>query len=359
MIRNIIFDWSGTLVDDLPAVLQATNHVFEQAGGRSWTLDEFRAEFRLPFTEFYDEHLSGVPMPQLEEWFHAKFREAQHSVVALPHAEDFLQFVIDAGIRTLLLSTLHNEHFLVQSEKVGFSEYIHHPYTGVWDKRKRIAEILDEHELRPEETMFIGDMQHDIDTAKHAGVISCGVLTGYNCLGQLRASEPDLIVDDLSELRSLLTAARFNWPFEAGVNGASLQGSPVGTVGALISDGSGRILMIRTRKWSDLWGIPGGKIRYNEPAIEALHREVAEETGLTIQDVRFVMVQDCIQSTEFCRPAHFLLLNYTCRTDAHHVVLNDEAETFRWVTVKEALEMPLNTPTRALIEEALRQGITL
>ena len=32
MIRNIIFDWSGTLVDDLPAVLQATNHVFRLAG---------------------------------------------------------------------------------------------------------------------------------------------------------------------------------------------------------------------------------------------------------------------------------------------------------------------------------------
>ena len=32
MIRNIIFDWSGTLVDDLPAVLQASNFVLAQAG---------------------------------------------------------------------------------------------------------------------------------------------------------------------------------------------------------------------------------------------------------------------------------------------------------------------------------------
>ncbi len=34
MIRNIIFDWSGTLVDDLPAVWQATNYVLAQADGR-------------------------------------------------------------------------------------------------------------------------------------------------------------------------------------------------------------------------------------------------------------------------------------------------------------------------------------
>ena len=31
MIRNIIFDWSGTLVNDLPGVWKATNHVLEQA----------------------------------------------------------------------------------------------------------------------------------------------------------------------------------------------------------------------------------------------------------------------------------------------------------------------------------------
>ena len=31
MIRNIIFDWSGTLVDDLPAVWKATNYVLTRA----------------------------------------------------------------------------------------------------------------------------------------------------------------------------------------------------------------------------------------------------------------------------------------------------------------------------------------
>ena len=86
MIRNLIFDWSGTLVDDLPAVWRATNHVFTQAGVSALSLDQFRAEFCLPFTPFYERHLPGVPMAQLEEWFHAKFREVQDSVEPLPHA---------------------------------------------------------------------------------------------------------------------------------------------------------------------------------------------------------------------------------------------------------------------------------
>lgn len=45
MIRNILFDGSGTLVDDLPAVLDSTNHVLVRADRPEMTLDEFRSGF--------------------------------------------------------------------------------------------------------------------------------------------------------------------------------------------------------------------------------------------------------------------------------------------------------------------------
>src|ERR1017187_7891284 len=110
MIRNIIFDWSGTLVDDLPAVLRASNFVLTQSGKPAMTLDEFRAEFQLPFTTFYDRHTPHVPMAQLEEWFHAEFRQAQESVRELPHAREFLEFCRENKFRTFLLSTVHADH---------------------------------------------------------------------------------------------------------------------------------------------------------------------------------------------------------------------------------------------------------
>ena len=54
MLRNLLLDWSGTLVDDLPPVIGATNYVLEQFGKPALTRDEFRRHFRLPFTEFYE-----------------------------------------------------------------------------------------------------------------------------------------------------------------------------------------------------------------------------------------------------------------------------------------------------------------
>ena len=94
MIRNIIFDWSGTLVDDLPAVWKATNYVLAQSERAEMSLEQFRAEFCLPFTLFYDKYTPHVPLPQLESWFHSEFRHAQDSVCELPHAREFLEHLV-------------------------------------------------------------------------------------------------------------------------------------------------------------------------------------------------------------------------------------------------------------------------
>ena len=349
MIRNIIFDWSGTLVDDLPAVWKATNVVLVQAGRPEMSLEEFRAEFSLPFTNFYHRHTPHVPLPQLEDWFHSHYREIQDSVLELPHARDFLEFCRARRMRMFVLSTIQREHFDAQCQVTGFGAFLDRPYTGVLDKREKIHEILAENRLVPDETLFIGDMQHDIETAKHGGIHSCAVLTGYNTLEQLREMKPDLIVEHLGELRRVLEQNNLHMALA----GEQVEENrpPEATVGALIFNDAGEVLMIRTHKWSNLWGIPGGKIKWGEPSLDALRREIKEETGLDVIGIEFVLVQDCIHSREFYRDAHFVLLNYTCRCPGQpRVKLNDEAREFRWVTTAEASKMPLNTPTRVLLE---------
>ncbi len=345
-------------MDDLPAVLKATNYVLAQAERAEMSLDQFRAEFCLPFTNFYDRHVPHVPLPQLETWFHSRFRQVQDSVCELPHAREFLEFCRARGIHTFLLSTVHQDHFAVQAGITGFDKYLDKPYISVWDKRKKIREILEENSLAADETLFIGDMQHDIDTAKHGGIHSCAVLTGYNTLGQLRAAEPDLIVEHLAELRQILE--RNDLELRPRENSFEANPLPIVTVGALIFDSSGKVLVLRTHKWSDLWGIPGGKIKWNEPSLDAVRREIKEETALDIEQIEFVLVQDCIGSKEFYRDAHFVLLNYTCRcVGAPQVQLNEEAREFRWVTPEEALVMPLNQPTRRLLSAVMQKTNSL
>ncbi len=357
MIRNIIFDWSGTLVDDLPAVWEASNHVLAQAGRPEMTLEQFRAEFQLPFTTFYDKHTPHVPMEQLEDWFHTRFKLVQGSVCALPHAARFVEFCRVNRLRTFLLSTVREDHFAVQHRASGFGEFLEKPYTGVWDKRAKIRDIIAENKLNPDETLFIGDMMHDIETARHGGVHSCAVLTGYNTLDDLRSAKPDLIVEHLGELLEILEANDLH--IKPQPKQFEEAHPPIVTVGALIFNEAGEALMIRTQKWSNLWGIPGGKVKWGETSEDALRREIKEETDLDITDIRFVLVQDCIHSKEFYRDAHFVLLNYRAlAAGAQKVTLNDEAREFRWVRLDAALALPINTPTRKLLAAVADTGET-
>lgn len=349
MIRNIIFDWSGTLVDDLPAVWKATNYVLAQAASEEMTLDKFRAEFCLPFKHFYDKHTPKVPMKQLEVWYHSEFQNVQDSVCELPHAREFLEFCRERKLKTFLLSSIHQDHFTVQVATIGFDKFLDEAYVAVHDKRQKIHEILEKHHLNPDETLFVGDMQHDIETARHGGIHSCAVLTGYNTLEQLRVAKPDLVVEHMGELREVLE--RNEMKLKPEPRKFEESHFPVATVGALIFNNAGEVLMVRTHKWSDLWGIPGGKIKWGEPSVDALRRELKEETDLDVTEIQFVLVQDCIHSKEFYRDAHFILMNYTCRcVGAPQVRLNDEAREFRWLVPTDAIRLPINQPTRILLQ---------
>src|ERR1700761_8923595 len=116
------------------------------------------------------------------------------------------------------------------------------------------------------------------------------------------------------------------------------------TVGALIERPDGKVLLVRTHKWRDQLGVPGGKIEYGESQEAALLREIREETGLLARDVRFLLVQEAVDSPEFYRPAHMFLLNDACRVDdTSTLALNDEAEGFVWVTPAEALQLDLSS----------------
>ena len=208
MLRNLLLDWSGTLVDDLPPVIGATNFVLEKHGRTPLSREEFRQKFRLPFTEFYEEYLPDIPLHELDAAFHGHFVTIQDDVTPLPGLYEFLDFCRESGRRLFLLSSMKREHYEVQSAKLGLAHYFEHPYVGVMDKRAKIGEVLEMHGLDRDETAFVGDMIHDVETARHGGVMSIAVLTGYDSIEKLTPSKPDVVVSSLDALRKLLQDPR-------------------------------------------------------------------------------------------------------------------------------------------------------
>jgi phosphoglycolate phosphatase len=205
MIKNILLDWSGTLADDLRPVLKATNAIFRQFGRQELSLDEFRRHFRLPFAGFYAELLPEATNEGLEVLYDRHFSGLHSEVELLPGAREFLDFCAATGRRTFLLSTIKRTHFDEQGGRLGVRDAFERPYVEIMDKREKIREILATHDLAPEETMFVGDMVHDIETARHGGVLGVAVLTGFDTLEKLAPARPSVIVENLPTLQRLLS----------------------------------------------------------------------------------------------------------------------------------------------------------
>jgi ADP-ribose pyrophosphatase YjhB (NUDIX family) len=132
---------------------------------------------------------------------------------------------------------------------------------------------------------------------------------------------------------------------------------PLVTVGALVSNPSGEVLIVRTTKWRGFWGVPGGKVEWGETLEEALRREFLEEVGLELSGVVFALHQEAVDDPQFHCPAHFLLMNYFACSQQTAITPNHEIVEWAWLPPEQALTYPLNTFTRTLVLQAMERDL--
>lgn len=135
---------------------------------------------------------------------------------------------------------------------------------------------------------------------------------------------------------------------------------PVVTVGGFIVADDGAILLVQSNKWKDCYTCPGGKVELGETRQEAFVREVREETGLEVIDVRFALVHDSLFSDQYVHPNHFVMHDFVARLapgfTKESVVLNDEAHGYLWVRPHEARTLVLSRETYVLLDWYLEVG---
>jgi len=129
---------------------------------------------------------------------------------------------------------------------------------------------------------------------------------------------------------------------------------PESTAGALIFNPEGKIFLAKSHKWKDKYVVPGGHIELGEKIKDALKREIKEETGIDIYDIEFICFHEFIFDKAFWKKRHFIFFNYACKTNSKEIKLNSEAESYIWVSINEALNLPIDPYTKKTIEEYLK-----
>ncbi|MBS3766878.1 MAG: NUDIX domain-containing protein [Candidatus Cloacimonetes bacterium] len=126
---------------------------------------------------------------------------------------------------------------------------------------------------------------------------------------------------------------------------------PEPTVGAVILNNQNEILLVKSHKWDDNYVIPGGHIELGEKIEDALRREVKEETGLEIYDIKFLGLQQCIFDKDFEKKKHFIFIDFVCKSNDDKVVLNEEHEDYIWIKIDEIDDLPMENFTGKLLKE--------
>ncbi len=204
MIKAVIFDWSGVLSDDWEATVATENEVLEHYGHRRLGEKEFRHLYELPWVNFYKKLWIEMDIVKEEKLWHEIFPKHAHLLKPLPKAKKTLLWLRKKGVKTIVFSS--HSHDLVKKEvkEYGFVGLIDEVEGSNYDKREKIWALVERHEIERKSTLYVGDMCHDIETARMAGIRSVAVLGGYDSREKLEKEKPDFIIGGVGELPKLI-----------------------------------------------------------------------------------------------------------------------------------------------------------
>lgn len=203
MIKNIIFDWSGTLSNDFIPVYEAIMNVFEKQGVKRISLDEFRKEFELPYMNFWHKYLPEITKEETEKLFAEEIYKVNEPKI-YNGVKKLLNKLNKLNINSIVISSQLHEKVISEAKNYGIYNLFKEIKGGVHNKIEIIQDILKKNNFSSEETLYVADMTHDIDAGKKVSVTTIAVTYGYQSEDELKESNPDHIINKISELEKLL-----------------------------------------------------------------------------------------------------------------------------------------------------------
>ncbi len=202
--RHIIWDWNGTLLDDLDLSIEVMNSLLARRDLPRLDRPRYHALFDFPVRRYY-ERLGFDPAHDSFEQLSVEFiagYDAQRLGASLHHhTTSTLVAVRAAGLGQSILSAYRHEtlheivaHFRLTAHFdhiVGLDNI--HAHSKVALGRELVARLG----LAPAEILLVGDTLHDLEVARDLGVACALVAAGHHPAARLRASGAP-VYDDLA-----------------------------------------------------------------------------------------------------------------------------------------------------------------
>ena len=208
--HTVIWDWNGTLLDDVDLALGIANEIFADYGVPQLTTERYTQIFDFPVRSYYERaglELSQVDFEAVSKRFCDEFEANLHKSELFPSVTGLLSTISRSGKRQFVLSGTEQQALcrMISAFDLGSN------FDGIKGMSDRLAhgkisaaqELVHEYQIEPAGTLMVGDTTHDFEVAENLG-LDCALLsTGHQSYERLIDTDC-LVFRSLNELRDHL-----------------------------------------------------------------------------------------------------------------------------------------------------------
>ncbi len=218
MVKLVIFDWNGTLIDDLDECLVSSNKVFEYENMPVLSKERYIQTSEFPIRKLYENN--GVPKEKMDKngalyskLFFDTYQALEPNIPLRFGVLETLSWLKENDIQTIIVSN----HLQVRIEKYLNEKDLNHYFERVIArgeadgsvlheqfKEKVIAEYIKENDFSKKDVLMIGDSFEEIDVARSLGLFVASIAGGFVAKERLEVKEPDFLINEISEIKSII-----------------------------------------------------------------------------------------------------------------------------------------------------------
>ncbi|MGN0543460.1 MAG: HAD family hydrolase [Acutalibacteraceae bacterium] len=206
---HIIWDWNGTLLDDIGASLASVNDMLAMRGKPPIDADYYRECIGVPIIKFYEKVFElekedySLIIKQYNDGYVRHLEDCSLTEGAVRAINAFTEL----GLKQAVVSSSNNDRIIEDMRKYGvygcFDAVLGAGDYFAGSKIERAVEYLKKEGAESSAVLVVGDLEHDAEMAADIGA-DCVLLTsGHEHISRLKAAGVPLI-DNLDELISLV-----------------------------------------------------------------------------------------------------------------------------------------------------------
>ncbi|MDR2009832.1 MAG: HAD family hydrolase [Bacteroidales bacterium] len=204
MIKTIIWDWNGTLLDDLENNIEIVNIILSRRNLRLLTKDSYRRIFSFPVFDFYKKiglDMEKETLAEISEEYMKLYSERFKYNRLNEGVEQILDDLKNRNIKSYILSATNHTDLKNQVDEMKitscFKKIVGNTNIEGKSKIEKANELVKNEFIDPAETLVIGDTLHDLEVAESVKSNCVLLSSGHQ---QLQSNGKYNLIDKLSDI---------------------------------------------------------------------------------------------------------------------------------------------------------------